>query len=186
MKTGQGLWAITLLTTAFILEPNPASRGQVCRVAGPLYAVCITNSVAVFNTNGAVTVRFDIAGGTNGWTCDVFSTTDPAGLTRWVWAANGRAGDTIVLGDQPAAGAFYVLGTPQDTDADGLTDAFERLASKTDPDRWDTDGDGVSDRDEVRVYHTDPRNQDTGGTGAVDQPFRVIITCPRTTALGPE
>jgi hypothetical protein len=37
------------------------------------------------------------------------------------------------------------LGTPQDSDGDGLTDAYELLISHTDPNNPDTDGDGIPD-----------------------------------------
>jgi len=68
----------------------------------------------------------------------------------------------------------------QDTDSDGLTDAYENLVSKTDPNNPDTDGDGVSDGDEVLIYHSDPKNQDSDGDGEIDQVFGVLITSPGT------
>jgi hypothetical protein len=37
------------------------------------------------------------------------------------------------LTNQPTSTAFYILGNSQDTDNDGLTDAFEILVSKTSP-----------------------------------------------------
>jgi hypothetical protein len=37
------------------------------------------------------------------------------------------------------------LGTPQDSDADGLTDAYERLVSHSDPLKPDSGIDGISD-----------------------------------------
>ena len=40
---------------------------------------------------------------------------------------------------------FLSVGTQDDTDGDGLTDAFERLVSGTDPYLSDTDGDGMDD-----------------------------------------
>jgi len=42
-----------------------------------------------------------------------------------------------------------MLGTPQDSDCDGLTDAYERLVSKTNPYVADTSGDGMSDSDKI-------------------------------------
>ena len=44
---------------------------------------------------------------------------------------------------------FFFMGTQDDTDGDGLTDAFETRVSLTDPLLADTDGDGVGDYAEV-------------------------------------
>ena len=38
-----------------------------------------------------------------------------------------------------------MLGTPQDTDGDGLTDAYENLISKTNPNSVDSNSDGIPD-----------------------------------------
>lgn len=74
----------------------------------------------------------------------------------------------------PPPGAGYDLiedGLPpdqsQDSDGDGLTDAFERLA-RTDPFSADTDGDGLSDGHEAMVSRTDPLGADTDGDGVPD------------------
>ena len=88
---------------------------------------------------------------------------------------------TYLLTNMPNSAAFLILGTTQNADADGLTDTYELLVSKTNPQDWDTDGDGLSDGEEVGIYHTDPLNQDSNGDGIIDQPFRVIITRPRIT-----
>jgi hypothetical protein len=40
---------------------------------------------------------------------------------------------------------FLILGSPVDQDADGLTDAYERLVSKTDPTNPNSSGDGMLD-----------------------------------------
>ncbi len=45
---------------------------------------------------------------------------------------------------------FFTLGLDSDADGDGLSDAFERLVSKTDPLLADTDGDGLPDGWECR------------------------------------
>jgi hypothetical protein len=44
---------------------------------------------------------------------------------------------------------FLILGKPIDTDGDGLSDAYERLVSKTNPYKYDTDGDGMFDGWEI-------------------------------------
>ncbi len=57
--------------------------------------------------------------------------------------------------------------TAADTDADGLTDAFEKLAG-TDPAVADTDADGLTDGFEALSSHTDPLAADTDLDGTSD------------------
>lgn len=57
--------------------------------------------------------------------------------------------------------------TAADTDADGLTDAFEKLAG-TDPAVADTDADGLTDGYEALSGHTDPLSADTDQDGISD------------------
>ena len=47
-------------------------------------------------------------------------------------------GNTYTLTNLPNTACFLILGTPQDSDFDGLTDAYERLVSKTNPYNADT------------------------------------------------
>jgi len=85
---------------------------------------------------------------------DLFSTTNLVAsvpglnLTNWIWLLRSAAGETnLVLTNLPVTQveSYYRLGTMQDSDADGLTDAYELLVSHTDPNDPDTDGDGLSD-----------------------------------------
>jgi hypothetical protein len=111
--------------------------------------VHLTNIVCAFDTNLGWTVTFDIQGGTNGLLYDVFTTTNLSGnsITNspWTWLERGPTCSTYQYTNQPGTYAFFVLGTPQDSDGDGLTDAFERFVTKTDPNNPDTDGDGLAD-----------------------------------------
>ncbi len=114
--------------------------------------VWLTNLTSTFITNQGITVTFDVVGGTNGYLYDIFTTTNLCctnlANTAWTWLEQGPTCATYTYTNQPATNAFYVVGTPQDSDGDGLTDAYELLASKTDlnsPDNPDTDGDGISD-----------------------------------------
>jgi hypothetical protein len=61
----------------------------------------------------------------------------------------GYHGNTYVITNLPNTTCFLILGTPQDSDYDGLTDAYERLVSKTNPYNADTSGDGISDSDKI-------------------------------------
>jgi hypothetical protein len=121
-----------------------------CVTNVPVY---MTNVWAGFETDGTMTVTFDIVGGTNGLIYDVFGTTNMAASSitnmPWVWVTNSPTCNTVVLINQPNVQTFYILGTPLDTDGDGLTDAYELLVSHTNPNNPDTDGDGLSDGWEV-------------------------------------
>ena len=66
----------------------------------------------------------------------------------------GAAGATSQTPDQEASEET------RDSDDDGLSDAFERLAGTKRNDA-DSDDDGLSDGEEAAVHHTDPRSADT-------------------------
>jgi hypothetical protein len=104
-----------------------------CATNVPVY---ITNMVATPATNAGWTITFDLIGGTNGLRYDIFSTTNLVGTnianSQWTWLERGPTCSTYQYTNQPGPDTFYVVGTPQDTDGDGLTDAFELLVSKTD------------------------------------------------------
>ena len=146
-----------------------------CVTNAPIY---ITNTACLFVTNQGWTVTFDVQG-TNG-PADIFMTTNLVGnnITNaaWVWLERGLSCATYQYTNQLASQSFYILGTTLDTDGDGLTDAFEKLVSKTNPNNADTDGDGWSDAEEIQ-NNTDPK--------VVDQPFRVRITRPSNNSVIP-
>ncbi len=111
--------------------------------------VWLTNVSAVL-TNGAVSLSFGIAGGSNGVAYDVFATTALIGSypsnSFWAWMGQGFQCNNYSINGLPTnSPCFLILGTPQDSDSDGLTDAFELLVSKTNPYQADTDGDGIPD-----------------------------------------
>jgi Concanavalin A-like lectin/glucanases superfamily/Bacterial TSP3 repeat len=111
--------------------------------------VWITNATAKVTTNNqGTTFTFSIAGGTNGVPYDVFGASPLLGTNlaaaQWVWLGQGYTCQTYQLTNQPLAQAYYILGTPKDSDGDGLTDAYEILVSKTNPDTNSTYG-GIAD-----------------------------------------
>ena len=147
-------------------EPGPFTLESFNAITGPGYltpistntAGCTTNSnIWITNfvitamsggSNGTATVRFQIAGGQDGILYDVFanSVLAPASSSiAWAWMGQGRHCVTYQLTNFPNTSAFMVLGTPQDSDNDGLTDAYELLVSKTDPFNADSDGSGLAD-----------------------------------------
>lgn len=118
--------------------------------------VWITNYTATVISSNVVNINFAIAGGSNNAPYDVFATTAllaPATNTVWYWMGQGYRGTNYVLPvtNIPPANAFIILGTMQDSDHDGLTDAYELLVSHTNPNNADTDGDGISDGWEVAL-----------------------------------
>jgi hypothetical protein len=114
--------------------------------------IWITNVTASVNGNG-MSLSFTIQGGSNSVPYDVFANSilDFSSDTNkaWAWMGQGYHGNTYMLTNLPNTACFLILGTPQDSDSDGLTDAYERLVSKTNPNVADTDGDGIPDAWEV-------------------------------------
>lgn len=112
--------------------------------------VWITNVTASVAGNGTVSVTFTIQGGTNGALYDVFGSSVLGFGTNytWAWLGQGSQCDTYTITNLPFA-CFLILGTPLDSDGDGLTDAYENLVTHTDPHNADTDGDGIPDGWEV-------------------------------------
>lgn len=108
----------------------------------------ITNLSCVLTTNGA-TFTFTIEGGSASIPYDVFANNVLSFGTNgipWVWLGRGYACNTYAVSNLPPTTVFEILGNSQiDSDGDGLSDAFERLVTHTNPYTNDTDGDGVSD-----------------------------------------
>jgi hypothetical protein len=133
--TGQG--------NLLILGATPA-----CSYGTNACHVWITNITAWVSANGTMNVAFSIEGGQDGDYYDVFAgnaLTSPLGNGYWSWQGQGPHCYVYSLTNLPQGTVFLILGTPLDTDGDGLTDACENLVSKTLPNNPDTDGDGVPD-----------------------------------------
>ena len=110
--------------------------------------VWLTNVMAVAASDGTMTLKFTIEGGTSGAFYDVFATGDlarPITSAIWTWQGQGQQWRNYSLTTLTNTMVYLILGTPQDTDGDGLTDAYELLVSHTDPTQKDTDGDGIPD-----------------------------------------
>jgi hypothetical protein len=67
----------------------------------------------------------------------------------WAWMGQGYQGNTYLLTNLPNGTCFLILGTPQSTAMDGLTDAYKLLVLKTNPDTACTSGDGIADSDKI-------------------------------------
>ena len=124
------------------VTPNYSTNANV------IWLTNVTSTAVISSTNY---VTFTIQGGQAGYYYDVFATgalTSPRTNSVWFWMGQGNSGNTYTLPISSDA-AFFILGTPKDTDGDGLTDAYENLVSHTDPNNADTDGDGNPDGWEV-------------------------------------
>lgn len=110
--------------------------------------VWLTNVVATVATNGTLNLAFTIAGGSNSLAYDVFATPAlqiPITNAQWAWMGQGYQCSRYTLTNLPGSTAYLILGTPLDSDGDGVTDAYEMLVSHTDPHKADTSGDGMLD-----------------------------------------
>jgi hypothetical protein len=107
--------------------------------------VWITNIMAATASNGTMNVAFTIEGGLDDYAYDVFATgylQSPITNAFWVWLGQGYHGNTYTV-NVPSMNAFLILGTPQDSNGDGVTDAYSRLVSHTAPDQSQSDVYGV-------------------------------------------
>jgi len=105
--------------------------------------VSITGLTASLTNNQTVNVTFTITGGSNNVPYDVFATGTllyPITNSAWVWLGQGYHCSTYSFAVQSNSAAFFILGTPQDSNGDSLTDAYQLLVSKTNPDTTSTDG----------------------------------------------
>lgn len=110
--------------------------------------VWLTNIVASMAGNGTMNVTFTIEGGQDYLFYDVFAAeylTIPITNCMWSWMGQGYHCNTYTITNLSSANAFLILGTPLDSDGDGLTDAYENLVSHTDPNNPDSSGDGMLD-----------------------------------------
>jgi len=94
--------------------------------------VWITNQSATITTDGRTVITFTIQGGWDGFFYDTFAT---AALVtgNWVWLGQGMHGNTYAV-SIPTTDAFLRLGTPLDSNGDGITDAYSKLIADIDPD----------------------------------------------------
>ena len=81
---------------------------------------------------------------TNGvW--DIFATTNLA-PTAWQWVFRSAPGQTnVTITGLAYPNEFFNAASTDDTDGDGLSDAFEKWVSHTNPNLYSTDGTGMSD-----------------------------------------
>src|ERR1700722_5080014 len=108
--------------------------------------VWITNFIATLTSSNTMNVTFSINGGTNGGLYDVFATSAfeiPIASANWVWMGQGPSCYTYTITNISSAEAIFILGTPQDSGGVDLTDAYQYLVSKTNPNILDSDFDNL-------------------------------------------
>jgi hypothetical protein len=124
------------------------TNATTCVYGSDAYHVWITNVTASAAGGGNVNVTFTIEGGQDGYYYDVFATGALQGaLTNdvWFWMGQGQHCNTYTIPNISSTDAFLILGTPLDSDGDGLTDAYELLVSHTDPHNPYSNLDGILD-----------------------------------------
>lgn len=119
------------------LEPASLSGYGIYSPTGGSGDCASELAIVVFPTNDANTITLTITKATDGVVYDLFRTFellgDNATNSVWRWIGNGTNGQKLTFPNVRCRQAFYVLGCAADSDGDGLTDAFERLVSKTSP-----------------------------------------------------
>ncbi|MGP8199931.1 MAG: LamG domain-containing protein [Limisphaerales bacterium] len=109
--------------------------------------VWITNTTATVTTNG-VNLAFSIGGGSNGLAYDVFATpalTQPLTTGIWTWMGQGQPAVSYCIPGLTNGAVFLLLGTPQNSYTNGLTDAYELLVLHQNPANGSQSGDGMLD-----------------------------------------
>ena len=134
-----------VITGAGYLQANGLASTRIYGTNA--YQVWMTNVTATAVSTNTTAISFTIEGGQDGYMYDVFATGALQGaLTNGVWYWLGQGGHftnyTMNISSQDA---FVILGTPLDSDGDGLTDAYELLVSHTNPTNSISNPDGIRD-----------------------------------------
>ncbi|HEY1787838.1 MAG TPA: hypothetical protein VGJ73_06765, partial [Verrucomicrobiae bacterium] len=120
------------------------------------YFVWITNVSAAMASSNSMNLTFSINGGQSGYVYDVFATSAleiPITNAVWAWVGQGAAGNTYTFTNIPSpTETIIILGTPQDSTGDGLTDAYKLLVAHANTNDYSTDGTGMADGWEVLYF----------------------------------
>ena len=107
--------------------------------------VWLTNVTATATNDGSMNVTFSIVGRAPGFAYDVFATgalQSPITNAVWSWLGQGYRCNTYTV-NIASINAFLILGTPLDSNLDGVTDAYSLLVAQIDPAVPQSDGYGV-------------------------------------------
>jgi hypothetical protein len=141
---------------SYLINPNDRAMWGPAPAASPAISTPTTNDLWLqylswSNASSSLIIHVPWNVGGSNFIYDVYATTNllrnVPGLngTNWMLMTQSVPGQTnIILPPIPGAKvAFYQLGTMQDSDGDGLPDAYELLVSHTNPNGND-DGDAIS------------------------------------------
>jgi alpha-tubulin suppressor-like RCC1 family protein len=138
-------------------QPDGPSPASPCGDGGPVY---LTNVFVTDLTTQSCTVTLSVFGGSNATAYCLYqaqATNLVAAVTNaaWQWRQYVYACDTVVLTNQPAEGALYVVAPEKDTDGDGMPDSWEILhgLNPLDPSDagLDPDDDGLTNLQEYQA-----------------------------------
>jgi hypothetical protein len=108
-------------------------------------------SIALEDNKAILTV----SGGQSGILYDLYYATNLLGSnateSAWTWLSSVSSGQRYYWPNQPSP-VYYMLGTPLDSDSDGLPNAFEMLVSHSQTNNADSDADGLPDGWEWRNF----------------------------------
>lgn len=152
------------------------TNASSCSYSTNVWITNVTAKAVGSGTNITMNVTFTIEGGSDGVPYDVFATSALKSLitsAQWAWMGQAYHCNVYTITNLPSSACFLILGQAIDSDGDGLTDAYEKLVSHTDPNNTDSDGDGISDSDEV-LNHTDPHTPNSAIPPSLN-----IQTCPQ-------
>ncbi|MGH7952437.1 MAG: hypothetical protein ACREFE_11040 [Limisphaerales bacterium] len=123
--------------------------------------------VGTTNTEASVTANLIIHPPWNmtGDVWDIFAATNVASTT-WQWVFRSAPGQTnATITGLPYPNDFFRAASTNDTDGDGLSDAFEKWVSHTDPNSYSTDGSGMSDGWQWQYFGSISNNPDADPDG---------------------
>jgi hypothetical protein len=117
-----------------------------CGTSTNVWMTNLIVTAAGSGTNVTMDVTFTLEGGSNSVSYDVFANSvlgQPVSTTPWAWMGQGNQCCTYMLPITNSTTCFFILGGPQDSDGDGLTDAYKRLVLGIGTNNPDYNGDGM-------------------------------------------
>lgn len=113
----------------------------------------ITGTTNSTTTNGTAFLVIHPPWNVTNGVYDLFDTTNLATPHGWNWILRCAPGQTnLTVTNLASAQEFFILGLTNDADGDGMSSAFEKLASGTDPNNGDQNTNGIPDGWEWKYF----------------------------------